>query len=274
MGTLSVLPTPVAQTPPISVPDNFMIIAHRGASGYAPEHTRAAFDRAIECGANEVELDVQLSADGAVVLCHDESLDAYGYSGQIKRLSYYGKLERLDMGRWKGAEFSGQKMMTLCQLFAEYERKFRYHIELKSKQLKLSHSIYKIIKHFGMENNVVLTSGHSSQLNQAKIIAPGIPRAYLVHKLDGSSIMAARGLRCEQICPRADTVTWDQVKKCRDFLPTIRAWGISWQTSDPIEQFNRLNKVVNSGCDGTTLDMPDQLVRQCNLAISSNDIKA
>ena len=57
------------------LPVPFRVIAHRGASAYAPENTLPAFERALELGASEVELDVQLSRDGALVLFHDRTLD-------------------------------------------------------------------------------------------------------------------------------------------------------------------------------------------------------
>ena len=59
---------------PIPVPPDFRIIAHRGASAYAPENTKPAFGFAQRMGISEVELDTQLSADGMVVLCHDLTL--------------------------------------------------------------------------------------------------------------------------------------------------------------------------------------------------------
>ena len=58
-------------TLPIPCPQGFRIIAHRGASAYAPENTAAAFRLAHEIGVNEVETDAQLTTDGEVVLCHD-----------------------------------------------------------------------------------------------------------------------------------------------------------------------------------------------------------
>ena len=65
----------------IRLPEHFRAIAHRGASGLAPENTLAAFALAAELGATDVELDVQLSKDGEVFLCHDDTLDRYGYPG-------------------------------------------------------------------------------------------------------------------------------------------------------------------------------------------------
>ena len=66
---------------PIVVPSGFRIIAHRGASGYAPENTLSAFLLAERMGATEVELDVRFSKDKRLVICHDETLDRFGYPG-------------------------------------------------------------------------------------------------------------------------------------------------------------------------------------------------
>jgi len=70
---------------PISVPENFRIIAHRGASAYAPENSAAAFKLAYEMGINEFEMDTQICNDGIVILCHDKTLDRYGST----RKSFY-----------------------------------------------------------------------------------------------------------------------------------------------------------------------------------------
>ena len=68
--------------PILALPD-FRIIAHRGASAYSPENTLPAFELAARMGANEVELDAQLTSDGQVVLCHDTKLERYGHGPQV-----------------------------------------------------------------------------------------------------------------------------------------------------------------------------------------------
>ena len=63
---------------PIIAPANFRVIAHRGASGYAPENTDSAFQLAYEMGAREFELDLQISVDKEIVVCHESSLARFG----------------------------------------------------------------------------------------------------------------------------------------------------------------------------------------------------
>ncbi|MCB0334401.1 MAG: hypothetical protein KDD55_12925, partial [Bdellovibrionales bacterium] len=114
---------------PISVPEHFRIIAHRGASAYAPENTALAFHLAQEIGCGEVELDVQLCADGIPVLCHDRSLEKYGYGNRLIEEMTSQEFLELDMGKWFSPHlFSDTPGLTLVQLFAAFSSSFVYHI--------------------------------------------------------------------------------------------------------------------------------------------------
>lgn len=251
---------------PVEVPNNFLIIAHRGASGYAPDHSRLAFDIARNLGARHVEIDTQLSKDGEVVLCHDETLKAYGHQGRIRDLPYHGYLEHLDMGSHKDPKFADARMMRLEDLFREYGRAFRYHVELKSGQADLPAAVVKVIEKYNMEDNVVFTSGRPTMLQGVKELAPEIPRAYLVRYADERVLRIAARLEVQQLCPRADLITPELVSKWREVAPIIRAWGVSWLTKDAAQYRWRVEQVIRSGCDGTTIDHPDHLVPVSNAA--------
>ncbi len=94
------------------------ICAHRGASGHYPENTRAAFDAAAELGAGWIETDIQCLADGELVIFHDEQLGrtATG-SARLKDL-IWSDMASLDIGGWKGAEFSAQRPLRCEDLIA------------------------------------------------------------------------------------------------------------------------------------------------------------
>ena len=83
---------------PIPVPPAFRIIAHRGASAYAPENSMAAFALAQKMGIREIELDTQLTPDGVVALCHDRTLARYGHGAQAVEEMNWADLAALDMG--------------------------------------------------------------------------------------------------------------------------------------------------------------------------------
>ena len=88
-------------------------IAHRGASGYAPENTMAAFEKAFEMRADMLELDVQLSKDGQVVVIHDSSVErTTNGQGKVGDLTLEEVLRKLDAGSWYHTEFKGEVVPT------------------------------------------------------------------------------------------------------------------------------------------------------------------
>ncbi|MDF0554315.1 glycerophosphodiester phosphodiesterase family protein [Kamptonema sp. UHCC 0994] len=89
------------------------IIAHRGFSAIAPENTLAAFDLAIEHGANSIEFDVQLSREGLPVIFHDTTLDRITQTSGKVRDKTLEELKMLDAGAWFSKRFSGEKIPTL-----------------------------------------------------------------------------------------------------------------------------------------------------------------
>src|SRR5690554_4570511 len=119
---------------PIPVPPHFRIIAHRGASAYAPENTHAAFSLTKRMGVTEGELDTQLTLDGTIALCHDGTLERYGHGPRVVEQMEWAELAELDMGSWFSPFlFGGERMITLDDLFATYSTDFTYHVEIKGK---------------------------------------------------------------------------------------------------------------------------------------------
>lgn len=114
---------------PLSPP---MIIGHRGASGYVPENTLAAFLEAHNMGVDAVELDVQMTADGELVVLHDETLDRT--TSGVGWVGFYtlDEVKKLDAGSWFDPRFKREKVPTLAQAL-DHARKWAYglYIELK-----------------------------------------------------------------------------------------------------------------------------------------------
>src|SRR3990172_7158952 len=84
-------------------------IAHRGASALAPENTMAAFEKAVELGADVIELDLHMSRDGELVVIHDDTLDRTTDGRGVVHELNLKDLKRLDAGRWVGKEFAGER---------------------------------------------------------------------------------------------------------------------------------------------------------------------
>ncbi len=109
-----------------------MVFGHRGASGYAPENTLAAFLKAHNLGVDAVELDVQMSADGELVVLHDDSLDRT--TSGVGWVGFYtlAQIKEFDAGSWFGKRFRRERVPTLAEAI-DLARKwgFGLYIELK-----------------------------------------------------------------------------------------------------------------------------------------------
>ena len=142
-----------------------IIIAHRGASALAPEHTIAAYDKAVELGADYLELDVQRSRDGVLVVIHDATLDrtARGPSSNctgVVASKTLAQLESCDVGVWFAlgdlflprGEFIGLRIPTLDELLARYRSTARFYIETKNPEMYpgIEADIVELLKKHGI----------------------------------------------------------------------------------------------------------------------------
>ncbi|MCM3744132.1 glycerophosphodiester phosphodiesterase [Sporosarcina luteola] len=110
-------------------------VAHRGATGYAPENTIAAFDLAVEMKADYIEIDVQRSNDGELVVIHDTTVDrTTDGTGQVGELTFE-QLRSLDAGSWYGEKFAGEHIPTFEEILDRYRGKIGILVELKAPEL-------------------------------------------------------------------------------------------------------------------------------------------
>lgn len=240
---------------PIKVSPEFRIIAHRGASAYAPENTAAAFRLAHEMGVNEVELDTQLTVDGQVALCHDHDLSRYGYGHRIVEEMEWAELAALDMGSWFSPYlFAGERMMRLDDMFGAYGDRFVYHVEIKGAVAGLPAAVRDAIERHGLRDNSIVTSFSYDALAAMRAIDSSMRMGWLVREVDDDVLDKARALRLYQICPQAAHVSPEQVTLTRGAVAEVRAWGLS---GDRSEVQTLVQRVLDTGCDGMTLDWPD-----------------
>lgn len=243
---------------PIHAPANFRIIAHRGASAYAPENTLAAFELATRMGITEVETDAQLSADGQVVLCHDGTLERYGHGAQIVESMNLSDLLALDMGAWFSPFlYGGERMMTLDALLRHFGASLVYHVEIKGKAPGLEQAVADVVARHHMAEQTVITSFRFEALAQMHAVAPALRLGWLVDQCDALTLAQARQLPLFQLCPKAELVTPDAVTAARTVAPEARAWGL---TGSRTETIARIRRVITAGCDGMTIDWPDWAV--------------
>jgi glycerophosphoryl diester phosphodiesterase len=248
-------------------PRPFQIIAHRGASGTAPENTLPSFRRARELGAVEVELDVQLTRDDQVILFHDATLDRKtGMTGRVRDHSL-AELVKVDIGTWFDAthpdvaqHFSGTLLDPLASLFEQMGRELFYHVELKDEEPDLPLRTLEVIDRFELRDRVLLTSFHFAQLERARQLAPELPTCLLIDResrREGSVddwIDKAVAAGFSEVGVAARELTREQVLNARRQGLLIRAWSI--------KSLEDMDHAIAVGSNGMTIDWPEKLIRR------------
>src|SRR3989338_9017514 len=122
---------------------HYLLIAHRGASAVAPEGTRAAIREAIRAGADMVELDVQMTRDGRLVIFHDERLERTTNGHGVLRRARFADVARLDAGGWFHPRFSGERVLLVSQALRLIPPRIGVNLELKrtSRRRALLHRV-------------------------------------------------------------------------------------------------------------------------------------
>lgn len=166
----------------------FLVIAHRGASHYAPENTMAAFRMAWKMKADMIELDVQLSKDGIPVVFHDARLDKHSNGKGLVSSFLFDELQQLDAGKWFSVEFMGEKIPPLEQVLKWAPGKILVNIEIKteavgeSQEGGIEQKVIHWVKETAMEKSVIISSFDYRAIDRIKKMAPDLLTGLLYEK--------------------------------------------------------------------------------------------
>lgn len=158
------------------------ITAHRGSSRSAPENTLAALRAAEEELADYAEIDVQMTADGVVVLGHDASLRRVaGIDRSIGSMDWE-ELSRLDVGSWFSPAYGGERIPTLAEVLEYSLGRLRLNIEMKDAGAAstLPEQVVELIRAYGYEEQCVITSTNLGYLARVKELAPELKTGYVI----------------------------------------------------------------------------------------------
>lgn len=232
------------------------VYAHRGYSGKYPENTMLAFRKAIEVGADGVEMDVQLSKDGEVVVIHDEKLDrTTDGTGFVKDYTL-AELKKFDAGKIKNGEFGFQEIPSFdefCAWLAETD--CVANVELKTSIIYypyLAEKCIDIIRKHGVEKKVFISSFNHMSLVKVQELAPEIPVGALV-EIEGLMYAGFYGKQFgfQYYHPDFCLLSEEAVKECKENGVGINVW-----TVNDLESFEKL---VEWGVDGVITNYPQVL---------------
>lgn len=168
------------------------IIAHRGASAYAPENTASAIKKAAQMGANWIEVDVNISKDNTPVVFHDANLERCSNGiGQLTQSSDES-LSKLDFGNWFSQEFKNEPLLTLKTLLdISLENDLALNLEIKPEkglELETVIAIKNCLDKYSTLPCIVFSSFSLKALELSQIHLSEYPRALLIEKIDATCI--------------------------------------------------------------------------------------
>lgn len=155
------------------------VVAHRGASGYAPENTLASVKLAWEMKADAVEVDVYLTKDNGIILSHDATTTRV--SGQNLKVSETDSsdLRKLDVGKWKDAKYAGERMPFLEEVLATIPSGRKLFIEIKCGP-EIAPYLKETVERSGKLSSCVIISFNAEAAAAAKQALPRVPAYWLV----------------------------------------------------------------------------------------------
>jgi glycerophosphoryl diester phosphodiesterase len=189
----------------MEVPLGMEIYAHRGFSGKYPENTMLAFQKAYDAGADGIELDVQMTKDGEIVVIHDERVDRTTNGiGYVKDF-LYKQLRLLDAGSWFHDRFALQRIPALMEVLEwvqDLDKEIMINIELKNNVIDYPHleeKVLKMIGQFQLEKQVILSSFNICSMLKARQLHPTIEIGTLFEGVHESAVPSAKLVNAQAI---------------------------------------------------------------------------
>lgn len=231
-----------------------LVIAHRGASGHAPENTLAAFRKAVSLGATFIETDLQLSRDAHVVAIHDDSVDrTTNGKGPVHDLSL-AELRQLDAGSWFGSEFSGERIPTLEEIL-QFSNKndVMFYLEIKpSGSWGGEHALIGALRDSGEIPRAVVISFDPSMVLNLHKIEPTLMTGLLYDGQIEKPVERAIEIGARQLIARGDLVTPALLEQARKKDLQVVCWTVNHPA--------HMRMLIEAGIHGIMSDYPDRLV--------------
>lgn len=232
-------------------------VAHRGATGYAPENTIAAFDLAVDMKADYIEIDVQRSKDGKLVLIHDTTVDrTTDGTGKVGDLTFE-QLRSLDAGSWKGEQFVGELIPTFEEILDRYHGKIGILIELKAPELYpgIEEQVAEVLKERNLDKpqneKIIIQSFNFESVKRVDQLLPQVPVGVLTSNRADTTFEALQEFStyADWFNPSYGIVTEELVNQVHSQGMQIGSWTVRSQEAADF--------LLEMGVDAIISDYPD-----------------
>ncbi len=246
-----------------------IVIAHRGASGYAPEHTFASWDMASRMGADYLEQDLQMTKDGILVVLHDETLDRTARrngqpcTGRVIDMTL-AELRECDVGSWMSPDFAAERIHTLDEVIERYPgHNFYIETKLPEEAPGMEEKLLATLERHGLtgpartEWRVLIQSFSEASLRKIHAADPELPLIQLIHRKRETAGTIRR--RMEEmseyavgIGPHFSDVDATVVEAAHGACLAVHPYTVD----EPAE----MQRLTNIGVDGMFTNLPDRLL--------------
>ncbi len=232
------------------------VVGHRGAMGHAPENTMASFRKGAELGAPLLELDIHLSADGRLVVIHDDTVDrTTDGTGSVGDLTAE-RIGRLDAGSWHGPEFAGERVPMLDEVLDWARGRVGLVIELKLGPVwypGIEEVLVSTLRQHQATAEVLVISFDHVAVQRVKQLDPAVKTAIMYGGRPLDPVGMARAAGADAVRPGHHTLTAEDVVACQTAGLAVIPWTVNDEAS--------MRRVVSLGVDGMSSNYPELLSR-------------
>ena len=272
-GIFYLLARPIPDHPYFD-PDRFLVIAHRGGRSLGPENTIYTFKRAVKLGVDVLEMDLQTTADGNLVIIHDREVDrTTNGRGPVEDFTL-AEIKKLDAGyRWSPENSSsyplrgrGISIPTLAEVFKAFP-KTRMNIEIKSSQVNTIQDLCRTIRVNGMSEKVLVACFDAGRLGEFRSVCPevatstGASEAVIFYWLQWAKMESAYSPSAQAL--QVPEAYGSRMITTRRFVEAARARNMRvhvWTVND----MDSMKRLIDLGVDGIMTDYPEHLFKVLN----------
>lgn len=258
---------------PVRLPEQpFLVIGHRGASAYAPEHTMISYDRADQMGADYIEIDLNRTKDGKLVAIHDETIhDSDGHKAiadlTLDELKQYSPGTRFNEKHpdLASSQYETTRIPELTEVFAHFDGAAKFYIELKSPELYpgiedellttlQAHSLIGDNEKFP---SIIIQSFDAVCLKKVFAKAPSIPLIQL-YSFKGDAVLSKKEIH--KLKRYASGVGVNYKSLTQNFIDHVQRAGLHVHPYT-VNEATALLSVMEMGVNGVFTDRPDLAIR-------------
>lgn len=255
---------------------DFTVIAHKGASGLAPENTMAAFKKALELGVDQIELDVRHTEDEEIIVFHDQRLDRIALdtlgnqvTGDVHDYTLE-EIKQFDVGTWFDSKFKDERIPTLKEVLDFVDGQCDVLIEIKHMDHPHYHDFAEklvdvVLQEKNGEDWILLQSYEPQYLDEVHELDPLIQTKALIVGEDSAPLLAFyietrihMGRAKESNRMKAINPQWETLSPRRVFQMHAKGYEVH---AYPVNERDDMIKMLNAGVDGIITDYPDRAIK-------------